>query len=84
MSLIAKVLQQIETSPLRELHLEIPEEVLKDLNIESDGTVDLAVLIKICQRLSRIEKLGALSSGQDKLAQKALWQKIFPEESAVQ
>ena len=57
MSSILKVLKKIDASDTKALQIEVPAEILKDLNIQADGTVDLEVLMQICQRLARVKKL---------------------------
>ncbi len=57
MTSILKVLKKIEASDTQSLQIDVPQEILKDLNIQPDGTVDLEVLMKICQRLARVKKI---------------------------
>jgi hypothetical protein len=59
MASILKVLKNIQKSETQALQIEVPSEILKGLNIQPDGSVDLEVLMQVCQRLARVKKLNA-------------------------
>jgi hypothetical protein len=59
MSSILKVLKKIEKSDTQALHIEVPSEILKGLDIQPDGSVNLELLMQVCQRLARVKKLNS-------------------------
>ena len=63
MTNLLKVLSQIDEGDMQSLECSIPASLLKDLNVQEDGQVDLDTLLKICHRVKRAEVLKERSSG---------------------
>ena len=57
MTTLLKVLTSIEKNDTQALLCEIPKELVNDLNVQADGSVDLETLLKICLRVKRADSL---------------------------
>jgi hypothetical protein len=55
MTNLLRVLDLLEKADIKALECEIPTELLKGLNIQEDGTVNLETLLKICHRANRLD-----------------------------
>ena len=55
MTNLLRVLDLLQKADIKALECEIPTELLKGLNLQEDGTVDLETLLKICHRANRVD-----------------------------
>jgi hypothetical protein len=59
MTNLLRVLELLERSDIKALECEVPAQLLKGLNLQADGTVDLETLLKICYRANRLDEFEA-------------------------
>lgn len=62
MTNLLRVLELLEKADIKALECEIPASLLKGLNLQEDGTVNLETLLKICHRANRLDAFKTESS----------------------